>query len=109
MALAGREWIMLDYGDKLALDDETVAALDGLPHSTQQEPPEVELRECAILNVVAAHMVVFKLRKPSDKTLSGYIAFLIGTQPALGVNAFEAAKSPQAHDLLNKLKVKLFL
>jgi len=45
LALAGLEWIMLDYRDKLALDDETVAALDGLPHSTQQEPPEIELRE----------------------------------------------------------------
>ena len=47
---------MLDYRDKLALDAETVASLDGLQHS-KTEPPEIELRECAILNVVAAHMV----------------------------------------------------
>ena len=57
LTLAGLEWAMLDYRDKLALDDETVAALDGLPHSVQQEPLEIELRECAILNVVAAHLI----------------------------------------------------
>eukprot|EP00959_Pyramimonas_sp_CCMP1952_P259297 5421021-Pyramimonas_sp.AAC.1 len=47
---------MLDYRDKLALDPETVEALDGLPHSTT-EPPDIELRESALTNVAAAHMI----------------------------------------------------
>eukprot|EP00959_Pyramimonas_sp_CCMP1952_P144900 3033116-Pyramimonas_sp.AAC.1 len=56
LVLAGAEWTMLDYGDKLALDPETVEALDGLPHSNI-EPPDIELRECAIINVIAAHAI----------------------------------------------------
>eukprot|EP00959_Pyramimonas_sp_CCMP1952_P433297 9073587-Pyramimonas_sp.AAC.1 len=54
--LAGSEWAMLDYREKLALDPETVEVLDGLQHSSK-EPPEIELRECAIINVIAAHMI----------------------------------------------------
>eukprot|EP00959_Pyramimonas_sp_CCMP1952_P300018 6275029-Pyramimonas_sp.AAC.1 len=47
---------MLHYRDKLALDPETVEALDGLPHSCKG-PPDIELRECAIINVIAANMI----------------------------------------------------
>ena len=42
--------------DRLALDAETVDALEGPQHS-ETEPPEIELRGCAIINVVAAYMV----------------------------------------------------
>ena len=44
------DWDMWDFRDKLALDEDTLARLRGKP---EQEPAEVELRECAILNVAA--------------------------------------------------------
>eukprot|EP00959_Pyramimonas_sp_CCMP1952_P438207 9173891-Pyramimonas_sp.AAC.1 len=50
LILAGATWTMLDYRDKLALDPGTAEAPDGLPHSTT-EPPDIELRECALINV----------------------------------------------------------
>eukprot|EP00959_Pyramimonas_sp_CCMP1952_P422921 8859156-Pyramimonas_sp.AAC.1 len=56
LTLAGATWAMLDYRDKPALDPETVEARDGLPHSTT-EPPDIKLRERALINIAAAHMI----------------------------------------------------
>ena len=84
---------MLDFRDKLALDPETVAALEGPPHSTA-DPPDIELRECAILNVAAANMINQlswppRYPSPPPKTSS----------PPL--------KQPHAHLLTSALKLPL--
>ena len=46
---------MLDYRDRLALDEETASALRGSPRSTSL-PAGIATRECAILNVMAAYL-----------------------------------------------------
>ena len=52
--MAGLEWPMLDYRDKLALDPETAQALDGYQQAADPAPPENELQERAAINAAAA-------------------------------------------------------
>ena len=45
MQLASAEWAMIDYRDKLLLDQHAVAILAGHQRVASPEPPDVELRE----------------------------------------------------------------